>query len=107
MFLIGTAYIMANTSYKVLAYTTHRNFPGGPVSWINANYSSPTTLSSNICAVISSWGADGLLVGGSISNYMKTAEDPFTTALSLLYYIQQLPSAGPVHIGFANYPLYW
>ncbi|KAF8194586.1 hypothetical protein BJ912DRAFT_176906 [Pholiota molesta] len=62
MFLIGTAYIMTNTSYKVLAYTTHRNFPGGPVNWVNVNYSSPTTLASNIFAVISSWGADGLLL---------------------------------------------
>lgn len=74
MFLIGTAYIMANTSYKVLAYTTHRDFPGGPVNWINVNYSSPTTLASNICAVVSSWGADGLLVCDLVSIYMEIAE---------------------------------
>lgn len=67
MFMIGTAYIIANTSYKILAYTTHRDFPGGPVTWINVNYSSPTTFASNICAVVSSWGADGLLVRSSSS----------------------------------------
>ncbi|KAF5316369.1 hypothetical protein D9619_006873 [Psilocybe cf. subviscida] len=62
MFLLGTAYIMANTSYKILAYTTHRNFPGGPAQWININYSSPTTFSANVFAVLSSWGADALLL---------------------------------------------
>ena len=62
MFLLGTAYIMANTSYKVLAYTTYRDFPGGPANWININYSSPTTFSANVFAVLSSWGADALLV---------------------------------------------
>lgn len=106
MFLIGTAYIMANTSYKVLAYTTHRDYPGGPVNWINVNYSSPTTFASNICAVVSSWGADGLLVSDLAFYYMKVAEDIYA-ALSLFHYIQQLPSPGPVYINFANYPLCW
>jgi hypothetical protein len=62
MFLLGTGYITTNTACKILAYTTHRNFPGGPVAWVNANYSSPTQLMSNICAVVSSWGSDGLLL---------------------------------------------
>ncbi|TFK38740.1 hypothetical protein BDQ12DRAFT_605193 [Crucibulum laeve] len=62
MFSLGTGYITTNTSYKILAFTTHRNFPGGPVTWVNVNYSSPTTLASNTCAVVSSWTADALLL---------------------------------------------
>jgi len=62
MFFLGTGYITTNTACKVLAYTTHRDFLGGPVEWVNVNYSSPTQLVSNICAVVSSWGSDGLLL---------------------------------------------
>ncbi|KAF9477046.1 hypothetical protein BDN70DRAFT_881601 [Pholiota conissans] len=93
MFLIGTAYIMANTSYKILAYTTHRNFPGGPVNWVNVNYSSPTTLTSNICAVISSWGADGLLLYRCFiiySNSLRAVR--FVLILPIILFIGELAS---------------
>ncbi|KJA19557.1 hypothetical protein HYPSUDRAFT_168029 [Hypholoma sublateritium FD-334 SS-4] len=93
MFLIGTAYIMANTSYKVLAYTTHRDFPGGPVNWININYSSPTTLASNICAVVSSWGADGLLLYRCFIIYSNSLRPVrFILILPIVLYIGELVS---------------
>ncbi|KAF8962412.1 hypothetical protein BDZ97DRAFT_1920488 [Flammula alnicola] len=93
MFLIGTGYIMANTSYKILAYTTHRDFPGGPVAWVNVNYSSPTTLVSNICAVVSSWLADGLLLYRCFIIYRTSFRSVrFILALPAILYIGEVAS---------------
>jgi hypothetical protein len=57
-----SAYMALNTMGKIEAFTTHRDFPGGPVGWLSNGNNGVLCITGNVCIVFSIWLADGFLV---------------------------------------------
>jgi hypothetical protein len=57
-----SAYMVVNTMGKIEAFTTHRDFPGGPVGWLETGSNGVLCIAGNVCIAFSIWLADGFLV---------------------------------------------
>ena len=69
MFGLATTYTAMNVRLQQLSYIDNREFPGisnvippGPIGWTIFMYSKPLVIVPNVCFIIASWLADGLLV---------------------------------------------
>lgn len=62
LFILGTLFMASDAQFTQLAFIDDRNFPGGPGAYSEVEFTIPIDELGNVCAMISTWLCDGLLV---------------------------------------------
>lgn len=70
MFILSTLFYASNAQFTQLAFIDNRNFPGGPNTYEQIMFSIPIDELGNVCAIMTTWLADALLVSLVSSPYM-------------------------------------
>ena len=62
LFILGTLFVVSSSRVAQLTFIDDRAYPGGPGVWAEEQFSIPINLLGNVCAILGTWFADGLLV---------------------------------------------
>jgi len=62
MFILSTLFYASNAQFTQLAFIDNRNFPGGPNTYEQVMFSIPVDELGNVCAIMTTWLCDALLV---------------------------------------------
>ena len=65
MFILSTLFYASNVQYTQLAFIDNRNIPGGPTAYELSMFSIPIDELGNVCAVMTTWLCDALIVSKS------------------------------------------
>lgn len=63
IFILGTLFYASNAQFTQLAFIDNRNIDGGPGAYEETMFSIPIDELGNVCAIMSTWLCDALLVG--------------------------------------------
>ena len=69
MFILSTLFYASNVQYTQLAFIDNRNIPGGPNAYELSMFSIPIDELGNVCAVMTTWLCDALIVSKSSSAF--------------------------------------
>ena len=64
LFILGTLFNAANAQFTQLSFIDNRNIDGGPGFYEETMFSIPVDELGNVCAIMSTWLCDALLVSG-------------------------------------------
>lgn len=62
IFILGTLFYASNAQFTQLAFIDNRNIQGGPGVYEETSFSIPIDELGNVCAIMSTWFCDALLV---------------------------------------------
>jgi hypothetical protein len=92
--LLGLLFYASNTQFTQLAFVDDRNFPGGPNAYEQAMFALPIDELGNVCAIMSTWMADALIVSTTSSTVSLLNKLPHRFGECILF----TKVAGCIHI---------